>query len=184
MGKDKLVTITNTVELTGALAENNYYLDTSKKYESRVSFEVSNIYLQIEKVNESGELLEGANFGIYEDAACNHLIQEGLRFGSLERNQTYYLKEIQAPEGYQINSQVFEVRVQENGEIEIPGYEVDNNQEEAKVSMINYRVTVESPESPNTLDNVKNSMLAIILSLGVIIAGGILFIVLGRKKKK
>ncbi len=184
VGKDKLVTITNTVELTGALAENNYYLDTSKKYESRVSFEVSNIYLQIEKVNESGELLEGANFGIYEDAACNHLIQEGLRFGSLERNQTYYLKEIQAPEGYQINSQVFEVRVQENGEIEIPGYEVDNNQEEAKVSMINYRVTVESPESPNTLDNVKNSMLAIILSLGVIIAGGILFIVLGRKKKK
>ena len=184
VGKDKLVTITNTVELTGALAENNYYLDTSKKYESRVSFEVSNIYLQIEKVNESGELLEGANFGMYEDVACSNLIQEGLRFGSLERNQTYYLKEIQAPEGYQINSQVLEVRVKENGEIEIPGYEVDNSQEEAKVSMINYRVTVESPESPNTLDNVKNSMLAIILSLGVIIAGGILFIILGRKKKK
>ena len=72
--------------------------------------------LVIKKQNVIGEELKGAEFSIYEDEACSQLIGTGttddkgqLVFPNLIKNQTYYLKETKAPEGYMLSERVYEV---------------------------------------------------------------------------
>ena len=64
VGNDVVKEVTNTVELTGAIADNNYYLDTTKDYTSSVKFNVSNITLKINKTDEDGNSLIGAEFSL------------------------------------------------------------------------------------------------------------------------
>ena len=61
--------------------------------------------------------LEGAVFGLYSDANAQTLLSTALtgrdgkcRFDNLERG-TYYIKEISAPTGYQLNEEIFTVLV-------------------------------------------------------------------------
>ena len=51
--EDIVKEVTNTVELTGAVADNNYYLDTTKDYTASVKFNISNITLKINKTDNS-----------------------------------------------------------------------------------------------------------------------------------
>ena len=67
------------------------------------------------KRDDAGKPVEGAVFGLYSDSDCSNLIKEGcsgdtsiwectgLSWG------TYYLKEIEAPKGYVINSDTVEI---------------------------------------------------------------------------
>ncbi len=59
--------------------------------------------------------LPGATIGLYADAACQTLIksdvspQDGIiRFPGLIKGQKYWLKEMEAPMGYQVNSTIYE----------------------------------------------------------------------------
>ena len=88
--------------------------------------------IQVKKVDatDQSKVLEGAVFGLYSDADCNNEITrattgpDGLATFDkiLDPDQTYYVKEISAPAGYQINDAVFTVKVGadvDNGELEL-----------------------------------------------------------------
>ena len=117
---------TNEVELTGATADNNYTLDTSREYKSSVNFNVSNLKLVINKVNNDNESLSGAEYTLYSDSSATVVVDTGLEF-DLEVNKTYYLRESKAPSGYQISSSIIEVNVSSNGTVTVPGYTVTTN---------------------------------------------------------
>ena len=64
VGNDSVKNVTNVVQLTGAIADNNYFLDTSKEYKAEVSFVVSNLSLKINKTDEEGNPITGAEFSL------------------------------------------------------------------------------------------------------------------------
>lgn len=64
VGNDLVKNVTNVVQLTGAIADNNYSLDTSKEYKAEVSFVVSNLSLKINKTDEEGNPITGAEFSL------------------------------------------------------------------------------------------------------------------------
>ena len=66
VGNDVIKSIVNTVELTGAVADNNYLLDTSREYKASAAFKVSNIKLKVKKTDEEGNPLVGAKFSLSE----------------------------------------------------------------------------------------------------------------------
>lgn len=77
--------------------------------------------LKLHKVNESGKVLEGAEFTIYSDAGCTKAIEtkatasDGIvTFSNLVVGTKYYIKETKAPQGYRIpqengNAHVYEI---------------------------------------------------------------------------
>lgn len=147
VGKDIIKNITNIVELTGALADNsNYHLDVSKNYNSEVEFMISNITLQINLVNEEDEKISGAQFTLYRDSNLTNSVSTGLDFIGLSSNTTYYLKETKASTGYQLLGKVLEVKVDSNGTISIPDYDVFGENGINIVSIVNKKINV----LPNT----------------------------------
>ena len=165
VGDDVIKTFTNVVVLTGALADNNYSLDTSQEYKAEIQFVVSNIELQITKVNEEGETLEGADFTLYSNSSLTQEVSSGLTFKGLAPNTTYYLEETRVPTGYQSLGKVLEINVDSDGNITIPGYDVTNQNGVAKVSIVNQEINI----LPNTG------------GVGIIpfIIGGLILIVVG-----
>lgn len=164
-GDDVVKTYKNVVSLTGALAEGNYILDTSKTYKAEIEFLVSNISLDINKVNEDGETLEGADFTLYSNSSLTQEVSSGLTFKGLAPNTTYYLEETRVPTGYQSLGKVLEINVDSDGNITIPGYDVTNQNGVAKVSIVNQEINI----LPNTG------------GVGIIpfIIGGLILIVVG-----
>ncbi len=78
----------------GLLCVENQYIDYS---------------LQIQKKSETDKLLEGAEFTIYGDEKCTQIVEkrrtnkDGIAlFEKLKVDKTYYLKETDAPKGYEI----------------------------------------------------------------------------------
>lgn len=75
--------------------------------------------------------LAGAVFGIYSDEGCSDLILTSVDksgsdgslglyyFGNLEMGRDYYMREIQAPEGYEVSDTVYKVRVENDGRVSV-----------------------------------------------------------------
>ena len=126
VGNDINKDYTNEVELTGATADNNYILDTSREYKSSVTFNVSNLKLVVNKVNNDNEPLSGAKYTLYKDSGATQSISDGLEF-ELEPNKTYYLRESKAPSGYQISDEIIKVTVSSDGTVTVDGYTVTTN---------------------------------------------------------
>lgn len=81
--------------------------------------------LKLKKLNESGKVLDGAEFTLYSDAACTTTIEtkstasDGtLTISNLTVGTKYYLKETKAPQGYRIP-------VDANGNVHV--YEIYTN---------------------------------------------------------
>lgn len=145
-GSEVVKNVTNVVELVGAIAENNYSLDTSQEYKAEVDFVVANISLDITKINEDGETLSGAEFTLYRDRNTQQRIATGLSFDGLAPNTTYYLEESKAPTGYQLLGTVLEINVDGNGAITISGYDVTSQNGVNSVSIVNQKINI----LPNT----------------------------------
>ena len=145
-GSEAYREITNEVEITGAIANNNYYLDTTKEYKDEVTFVVANISLTIHKTNEKGEPLDGAEFTLYEDNTGSDAVGTGLNFENLEINKTYYLKETRTPTGYVLLDNMVPVRVSSSGEISIDGYQISGSNGAYEVTIANQPIDI----FPNT----------------------------------
>lgn len=145
-GEEVAKKVTNEVELTGALAENGYILDTTKEYIATVDFDIANIRLQINKVGEENEKIEGAEFTLYEDENLTKKFSTGLSFKGMTPGHTYYLKETKTKVGYVLLKDVLKVVVAEDGRVAIAGYDVTNNNGTAEVTIINKKINI----LPNT----------------------------------
>lgn len=125
-GNDILKAFSNTVELTGALADNDYYLDKSKDYKSTATFNVANINLVVNKTDNDGDSLDGAVYSLYSDSNATNLIESGLKFNLLP-STTYYLKESKAPTGYQISNAIIKIDVNDKGLVTASGYTINSD---------------------------------------------------------
>ena len=116
-------------------------------------------------------------FGIYEDSDCTKLIREiksnkkdgtvifeDLRFG------TYYIKELEAPKGYELSEQVIKVEINENGIF------IDDKISEEIDNTATYKFENKKIEVPQTGDNSH-----IKLALGILILSTLGLAYLGIK---
>lgn len=170
-GNDVVKTYKNVVSLTGALAEGNYILDTSKTYKAEIEFLVSNISLDINKVNEDGEKLSNSEFTLYRNSSLTSVVSKGLSFKGLSPGTTYYLKETKAPSGYQLLGKTLEVKVESSGKITIPNYEVTSQSGKHQVTIVNQEINV----LPNTggvgiVPFIVVGLVLIIFGIGFVIA--------------
>lgn len=128
--------VVKTVELTGALAEGNYILDTSREYKASATIKVSNISLEVIRKNTENVVLEGSEFTIYEDVACTNAISSGLLFQNLIPNRKYYMKETKTPTGYVTLNTPLEISIDSSGVLAIKNYTVDGT--DGKYSVVVY----------------------------------------------
>lgn len=181
-------TFTNTVELTGLVTNNNYTLDTDKEHVARVDFNVANLSLEVIKINESNEVLGGSKFGLYQDKDAKNLIGEGQVFKMLEPDHVYYLKEIKAPKGYQLDSKLFIVNVSKEGNIKLSDLDGEMNEGVKQVKVVNKKEedknSILDTLVPSTEDNIYTFIGLLIISLVVIVSIVIYFIKDAKKGKK
>lgn len=87
-------------------------LDQKEKEEIVYTYQLA---FQKKGEGDDAAALEGAIFGIYKDEECTQLVdvvitnENGYAVSTQVAAGTYYVKEIQAPEGYTLNEKVYEV---------------------------------------------------------------------------
>lgn len=175
-GNEIIKSYTNRVELIGAIADNDKALDTSKEYYAEEDFNVSNISLTINKVNDKNQQLNGATFALYTDEALQNKVGEGLTFGAIEPNKTYYLRETTAPNGYKLLNKTLKVVVDGTGKITIDGYTVNYNNGVNTVSIVNEPIDI--LPSTGGSGNIKYVVAGVIVT----ILGSLSYMLYTRKK--
>lgn len=123
-GSDVVKDYVNTVELTGAIANNYYYLDTTKDYKVSAHFKVANIELKINLVDAStSSSLTGGNFSLCSDSSCTTVVATGDDFKGLIPNTIYYLKQTKVPSGYMMTTdfEIARLRVFKDGSLILYG---------------------------------------------------------------
>lgn len=160
-------------------------------YKPGLTVNVKTLGLKVVKVdgNNATKYLADAEFGLYEDNDCTTAVTvngkavtatsdgkaNGVKFmaGDVEYKigdtaKTYYVKELTAPTGYNLNSTVFEVKASDT---EDDGYTFVNDE----AGVPNYAVTVPQTGGMGT-------MIFTIVGLSLIACAGVLFVVVRRKK--
>lgn len=176
-GNDVLKTYKNEVEIIGALADDDNYLDTTKKYIAEDSFTVANISLVINKINKENEPLTGAEFTLYSDRNLTTKVQTGLTFKNLSPSTIYYLKETKAPSGYVLEPRTMEVIIDSNGSININEYEVSNVDGVGTVNIVNDEINI----LPNT--GGPGNIWYIIIGILVVAVSAVVYIIHLKKKE-
>lgn len=145
-GSDVVKDYVNTVELTGAIANNYYYLDTTKDYKVSAHFKVANVDLKINLTNKNNTALTGGKFTLYSDSSLSNKISEGLEFTGLVPGQTYYLKQTRAHTGYVLLSDTYTVVVDSSGNVTVSGQKYDNTTGVVTLDLVNDAINM----LPNT----------------------------------
>ena len=194
-GHDNTVVLTYTNTLDGGT-------DTATACESVYTFKVEN---KITKTGANGVPLAGALFGIYLDAACTepyvnmiHEEHETYKTGTVESKlsadgknayvniygldlDTYYIKELEAPNGYSLNDTVYAINVSAT----------ENDNENTSDTVSDIVITVDGKDSvsiPNTKINALPSTGGIgttiftVAGCGIMIAAAFFFFA-SRKKE-
>lgn len=177
-GTDTLKSYNSIISLSGALADNNYMLDTSKEYQAENNFNIANISLQVKKVNEENNPLDGSEFSLYSDSAKTDLISTGTNFTRLKPSTTYYLDETKAPSGYVLLGKTLKVDVDEAGAITVDEYQVTNEAGLGVVTIVNKKINI----LPNT--GGVGTLPFVIAGILLIIAGIVGYIYYISKKKR
>lgn len=169
---DNLKTYKNDISLTGAISqEANYILDNSVNYLSTVLFNVSNIKVSINVVNEENNNLSSSEFKLYSDTNLEDLLGTGLEFNTLIPNKTYYLKQSKVESGYVISKDILKVEINSTGELLVNDEVIESN----VITIINKKINV----LPNT--GGIGTFIYSITGLVVVIVAVIVFL---RHKKK
>ena len=132
--------------------------------------------IRVEKIDkDTGEHIKSNKFvfGIYEDEECTKIIKEvganifegtalfeDLRFG------TYYIKEIQAPQGYKLSKQVVKIEINDKGVF------ADNTSLEEKDNVYSfeyYNSLVPSIQTGNETNYILLGGLAALSLVGIIV---------------
>ena len=179
-GDEILINKENVVELTGAFAENGYHLDTSNDYLAKDEFNVANISLVVNKINENNENLEGASFGLYSDSGATNLLQSGLTFTNLDPNKTYYLREMVAPTGYKLSTNIIPIRVSDDGSISADNYTIKNENGVGHIDVVNTPIYI----LPETGGSGITPIIIGGLVVAIVGAGGYGFYTYRKGKKK
>lgn len=103
-------------KLGTVMVKENQNLNGNKKYQVTIeNKKIVNSVTLIKTDEYNSKNLAGAKFGIYSDNQATMLIKDGttdengkLTFGNLVEG-TYWIKEIEAPEGYELSNEIFEV---------------------------------------------------------------------------
>lgn len=177
-GSDVVKDYVNTVELTGAIADNYYYLDTSKDYKVSANFKVANVDLKINLTNKNNTTLTDGKFTLYSDSSLSNKISEGLEFTGLVPGQTYYLKQTRAHTGYVLLSNTYMVVVDSSGNLTISGQKYDNTTGVVTLDLVNEAINM----LPNTggVGNIPY----IVTGLIIIIVSSCGYVLYMRKKEE
>lgn len=177
-GSDVVKDYVNTVELTGAIADNYYYLDTSKDYKVSAYFKVANVDLKINLTNKNNTALTDGKFTLYSDSSLSNKISEGLEFTGLVPGQTYYLKQTRAHTGYVLLSDTYMVVVDSSGNVTVSGQKYDNTTGVVTLDLVNEAINM----LPNTggVGNIPY----IVTGLIIIVVSSCGYVLYMRKKEE
>lgn len=158
-------------ELTGALASNYYYLDTTADYKVSSMFKVANINLNINLLAKGSDTTLTGNFTLYSDANLSQEVGSGLEFKGLTPGTTYYLKQTRVQSGYVLLPKTYTVVVGEEGNITFDGLNIDNTAGTVTVELVNDEVNM----LPNTggMGNVPYIIIGLLIILAS--SGGYVF---------
>ena len=175
-GAQPFLRVNNTVALTGALADGNYYLDTDREYKSSIEFNVSNISLNVIKKDQDGNILDGADFGLFLDSECTIFVDGGLNFEKLIPGRTYYLKETKTPTGYVLLKDVLPVVIDNSGNLTVENYDITTSDGKNSITIYNRKINI----LPNTggIGTVPFVIFGLLLIVGS--AGGYVYFVKKR----
>ena len=161
------------------LAKEIEFIVTEDKENQIVEMEDMPILTDI-KVNkidsETKEIIKDKfTFAIYEDKECTKLIKEieankndgfvifeDLRYGE------FYIKEIKAPNNYNLSNEVIKVEINDEG-VFINGEQIEENNDK----IYSFEIENTKKETPKTNDNRNQTMLSIIASISAISLVGI-----------
>ena len=171
------------------LAKEIEFIVTEDKENQIVEMEDMPILTDI-KVNkidsETKEIIKDKfTFAIYEDKECTKLIKEieankndgfvifeDLRYGE------FYIKEIKAPNNYNLSNEVIKVEINDEG-VFINGEQIEENNDK----IYSFEIENTKIETPKTNDNRNQTMLSIIASISAISLVGIGIYKLIQKRK-
>lgn len=143
VGNSVVAHIVNGVTLTGALADNDYHLDTTKQYHSEVDFNISNLDLKVHVIGPNSEELPYAEFDLCMDSNCNSVVSgDKLSYKNLNPGTKYYLKQKKAQSGYTLQKNVIEVTIDENGNFTVPGYQVQQEGGHAEFTVMCPKINI------------------------------------------
>lgn len=181
------VVVTFTTKLTDAAKIGSAIPNkTGLKYENKsgnaneVKGNTVNVYtykVKVTKVDadDDSKKLSDAVIGIYSDEACNQLIARATTgtdgtatFDYKFAEGTYYVKEISAPDNYNLNTSVFEVKIEKGSRSIVDG--IHNT----------VVITDTMSKLPNT--GREGTMMFTIIGGSLILLAGVLFVVVMKKR--
>lgn len=127
------------MDLVGAIAANDYYLDDTTANSSTLTFNVSNIGLNVTVVNTDGDDLTDSNFALYKSSDFSDVPIEGKEFTKLNPNITYYLKQTRVSTGY-VMTKPLTVNISSDGTITVGGTELKNDNFVSTVQVVNKKI--------------------------------------------
>lgn len=127
------------MDLVGAIAANDYYLDDTTANSSTLTFNVSNIGLNVTVVNTDGYDLTDSNFALYKSSDFSDVPIEGKKFTKLNPNITYYLKQTRVSTGY-VMTKPLTVNISSDGTITVGGTELKNDNFVSTVQVVNKKI--------------------------------------------
>ena len=132
----------NQVEITGGIANDNYYLNDKIKYKDSVIFNTSNINLIINNVDDENNKAKGGKYSLYSGDQLSLPIDEGLIFSNLMPDTTYYLRQDTNPDGFMKNSEVYKINIDNKGDLRVDNYKVSLDDNTYTLNLVNQKVNL------------------------------------------
>ena len=125
----ELTLVTKSNKKNGTAIITNFYVSSDSQdfaYGSptpkriHIKFYTPKYKLEIEKIDEEKNKLVGAKFNLCSDSKCNDVIavlksgDNGKVTYEVEMAGTYYIKEIEAPKGYELDSKIYSINVSDS----------------------------------------------------------------------